>query len=157
MSYVPFKAVAIMRDLEVRLKNRISGLSVASDLDTNRFPIAKMTTAAADYVWVRFRTDYERSEADGHVDGLGMAQRIYSPHVAEIWFDDGSGTATPAGATYPAIVSSIIAEIAKVGSKVVIKQGAILDTAGTWAAVSALSTTDTVYRSDDIHPLTSQI
>lgn len=154
MSYVPFKAVAIMRDLEVRLKNRISGLSVASDLDSNRFPLAKLMVST-DAVWIRFRTDYERSEADGHVDGLGMAQRVYSPHVAEIWFDDASGTAVPT-ANYPAFVAQVVAEVSKVGTKVILKTGPVMDET-TFAAVAAVVTVDSVIKSDDIHPLTSQI
>lgn len=205
MSYVPFKAVAIMRDLEVRLKNRISGLVLAPDLDANRFPIVKMTSAAGDDIWMRFRTDYERSEADGHVDGLGMAQRVYSPHVAELWIEDASAPATSYDAAtvayavgdlvsldgityiciqingtgsavkdpateaaywtayaapsvgYSAFVAQVVAEVAKVGTKVVLKSAEGVNAAANWAAVLALSATDTVIRSDDINPLTSQI
>jgi len=202
MSYVPFKAVAIMRDFKVRLQNRISGITLIADLDANRFPVLKMTSSAGDDVWMRLRTDSDRSEADGHVDGLGMAQRVYTPHVAELWIEDAAAAAAlwltgttyavddivaddagvkyvciqisagdaPASSptywtalvapsvSYVAFVAQAVSEVSKIGSKTVLKEAEGVNAAANFTAVLALVvSSETVIRSDDIHPLTSQI
>lgn len=153
MSKVPFKSQAIARDLAVRLKNRIADVEVAEDLDADRFPTLKCVVALK-AVFVRLSTDYERSEEDGSVDALGLAQRVYAPHKCEILQED----AATADAASLNLRLQVAAECAKLGMKVIVREGPAVEDAATYAAADVLAA-DVVaeIRSDDIHPLTQQM
>ena len=150
---VVFKAQALARDLEVRLQNRIKGVSTQMDLDANRFPTIKCTVSAKS-CFLRIKTDFERSEESGKVDALGLNQRVYAPHMTEFLRED---TATQDAASLE-MLAQVLAEIAKNGTKIVIMEGPAVENAATFAAAAALAT-DVVaeIRSDDIHPLTAQV
>lgn len=148
-----FKAQAMARDLEVRLKNRIAGITTEAGLDSNRFPTLKVAVGAK-AVWIRISTDSARTTADGSVDGLGLAQRVYSPHVTEMLRE---AAATPPDASTNDMVTQVLAELSKNGTKLLVREGTGVEDDTTWAAAdAAASTTASTVRSDDINPLTSQ-
>lgn len=154
MSKVPFKAQAMARDLAVRLKNRVAGLEIQEDLDADRFPTLQCKIGAKS-VWVRISTDYERSEDDGHVDALGLAQRVYTPHKTEIFQEEAI---TPPDATTLELRAQILAECGKNGTKIYVKEGPGVEDDTTFgAAFTAADTTVAEIRSDDIHGLTKQM
>lgn len=151
---VVFKAVAMSRDLAVRLKNRIAGLVVAEGLDADRFPTLKCSIGAKS-CFVRIRTDYERSEEDGKVDALGLGQRVYTPHVTELLRE---ASATPPAAATLAMLAQVLAEVSKNGTKVMVMEGTGVEDAANFAAADALATaTVAVIKSDDVNPLTQQM
>lgn len=148
-----FKAQAMARDLEVRLKNRIAGITTTAGLDPDRFPTLEVSVGAKS-VWIRIRTDGDRSAADGHVDGLGMDQRVYSPHLTEMLRE---AAATPPAAATNNMIAQVLAELGKNGTKLVVREGTGVEDTTTWATADAAATTTTsTIRSDDINPLTAQ-
>lgn len=154
MSKVPFKSQAIARDLAVRLKNRVAGIAIEEGLDADRFPTLKCSIGAKS-LFIRLSTDYERSEEDGHVDGLGLAQRVYSPHKCELLQE---AAATPADATTLEMRAQALAECSKLGMKLVVREGTAVEDAATYAAADAAAGTKVAeIKSDDIHPLTQQM
>jgi len=156
MSKVPFKAQAISRDLAVRLKNRIAGLSIQQDVDTDRFPTLQCKIGAKS-VWVRLSTDFERSEDDGHVDSLGLAQTVYSPHKAEIIQEDSAGVVGVDPSTVE-LRAQVLAECSKLGMKLIVREGeGVQDDTSFAAADAAGTTTVAVIKSNDINPLTQQM
>lgn len=153
MSKVPFKSQAIARDLAVRLKNRVAGIAVEEGLDADRFPTLKCSIGAKS-AFIRLSTDFERSEEDGHVDGLGLAQRVYSPHKAELLQE----AAASADATTLDLRAQALAECSKLGMKLIVREGTGVEDDTTFAdADAAASSTVATIKSDDIHPLTSQM
>lgn len=154
MSKVPFKSQAMSRDLAVRLKNRIADLEILEDLDSDRFPTLKCTVAS-ESVFIRISTDFERSEEDGHVDALGLAQTVYAPHKAELLQEDA---ATAPSATYIELQSKALFELSKLGTKLLIKSGTgVKDDTSFADAEAAATTTVAEIRSNDINPLTQQM
>jgi len=151
---VVFKAIAMSRDLEVRLKNRIANIVIHSDVDSDRFPTLKCSIGAKS-CFIRISTDHARSDADGHVDALGLDQRVYTPHKTEILKEEA---ATPPAPATNDMLAQVLAEVAKNGTKVVVKGGTAVEDAATFAAAAILATTDeAVIRSDAINPLTKQM
>jgi len=159
---VPFKAQAMARDLAVRLKNRIAGVTIQEDLDSERFPTFRCYVTAGQSAFVRISTDFERSDEDGHVDSLGLAQRVYTPHKTELLKGDETDTTAIVSATeeaaYRAMVIQLTAELSKNGTKFIIREGSGVLADTNWAdADTAASTTVAEVRSDDIHGLTKQM
>ena len=155
MSKVPFKSQAISRDLAVRLKNRIAGIEILEDLDSDRFPTLKCTVAAKS-VFVKISTDFERSEEDGHVDALGLPQTVYAPHKTELLQED----AATADAGSLELRTKVLAEISKLGTKVLVTEGPLVQDAADYAAAEAIvAAIDPIaeIRSNDINPLTQQM
>lgn len=160
---IPFKALALSRDLVVRLKNR--GMTVTSeDVDTSGFPVVKLAGATGKAIWLHITTDFADSEAAGKVDALGLEQRVYTPHVVEILKEaQGAAGDTVLAAGYIDALAKLMAEVGKLGTavKVYDNLGGADDsvaTAATFAAAVAAATHLAAdYRSDDIHPLTAQM
>jgi len=151
---VPFKSQAISRDLAVRIKNLAAGVAIEESVDADRFPTLKCSVGAKS-VFVRISTDHERSEDDGSVDALGLAQRVYAPHKCELLQEEA---ATPPDASTLAMRAVVLAECAKLGMKLVIREGAGVEDAADWAAADvAADALPIVIRSSDIHPLTQQM
>lgn len=156
MSKIVFKSQAMARDLTVRLKNRIAGLTVQEDLDSDRFPTLQCQTGG-ESVWIRIQTDAQRSEDDGHVDSLGLPQNVYTPHKTEILQEDAGDTTVPTAA-YNSLAAQILAEVSKNGTKVIVRAGEGVGAAADFAAAdTAAADTVAEIRSDDIHPLTAQM
>lgn len=160
---LPFKSLALSRDLVVRLKNR--GMTVLAETqDASGFPVVKLQGATGKAIWMHITTDFADSEAMGKVDGLGLDQRVYAPHVVEI-LKEAAGAAGDGilAAGYADKLNLLMAEVGKLGTavKVYDNTGAGSDTvavAATFAAAQAAATVlATDYRSDDIHPLTAQV
>jgi hypothetical protein len=150
---VVFKAVAMSRDLAVRLQNRIAGLVIHSDVDADRFPTL-MLSIGAKSCFVRIRTDYQRSEEDGHVDALGLGQRVYTPHVTEV-IREAQATNS---ATTVDMLAQVIAEVSKNGTKVLVEEAVGVENAANFAAAVALTpAVVATIKSDDINPLTEQM
>lgn len=151
---LPFKSQALARDLAVRLKNRGVAAAVSEDLDADRFPIIKLTDGSGDFVWIHIATDYERQEEDGSVDGLGLAQRTYTPHVINVLKE----VFATSSASIETLASLAVAECAKLGTKVVLRDGTAVKAAANFAAADAAATNvAATYESDDINPLTQQM
>lgn len=157
---IPFKSLALMRDLLVRLKNR--GVAVTAETqDADGFPVAQISGGADDSVWLHITTDFADSEAQGKVDGLGLEQRVYSPHIVQILKEAVSvDAATPA---YQKAIQVLLMECSKLGTaiKVYDNTGGTADSVGEAVSFAAAQAAATVlsndYRSDDIHPLTAQV
>lgn len=148
---VVFKAIAMSRDLAVRLQNRIKGLVVVQDFDTDHFPTLQLSVGAFS-CFVRIRTDYQESEAEGMVDALGLGQRVYTPHLTEFIRDT---VADPS--TYD-MLNQVLAEVSKNGTKVLVEAAAGVEAAANFAAALALApAVVSTIRSDDINPLTEQM
>jgi hypothetical protein len=151
---VVFKAVAMSRDLAVRLTNRIKGLAVHQDVDADRFPTMKLSIGAKS-CFVRIRTDYQESESEGQVDALGLGQRVYTPHVTEVIRE---AAATPPAAATLDMLAQVLAEVGKNGTKVLVEEATGVEDAADFAAAVALTpVVVSTIRSDDINPLTEQM
>lgn len=148
-----FKSVAVSRDLAVRLKNRIKSVIVVESIDAQRFPTQKVSIGAKS-VFIRISTDSARSLEDGHVDGLGLPQTVYSPHKVELLQE----VALTADATTAALRVQVISECAKLGMKLIVLEGTNVEDAADYAAAAVLATTvAATIKSDDINPLTAQM
>ena len=151
---VPFKAQAMARDLAVRLQNRISGATITQGLDSDRFPTLQVSIGSKS-AFVRIRTDYQRTDEDGHVDALGLQQRVYTPHVTELIRE---AAATPPDASTVDMQAQLLAEVGKNGTKVLVSEATGVEDAANFAAALALTPTlVSTIRSDDINPLTAQV
>lgn len=150
---VPFKAQAMMRDLAVRLKNRTKDLSAAEEsVDADRFPTLALAVGGK-YAFIRISTDYERSDESGKVDGLGLPQRVYSPHKCELVQED----AATADALTLNLRAQIMAEVVKLGTKVCVLEGPAVQDETDFASAFSLAAKVAEIKSDDIHPLTQQM
>lgn len=152
---VPFKSIAIMRDLEVRLKNRITSLTVSSDTDSSGYPISRLSVGADQGIYIRTRTDSDTSDAMGKIDGLGLDQRVYAPHIIELLKEDFAGSE----AAIEQLSSEVLAELTKIGTKVRVTRvnGSKADAYATAEADMDAAADSYEIRSDDINPLTSQV
>lgn len=140
-----FKAQAHMRELKQRLSLLLPSDAQADSLDANGMPQLKVA-ASGENIFVKIQ-----ALADGaaHVDGLGLAQRVYSPHECLILREDGA-TASDVVAR-----NTILAACAKLGMKLSVKEAAGVGAAASYAAAEALSPADViVLPSDEIHKLT---
>jgi hypothetical protein len=150
---VIFKAQAMARDLEVRLKNRIASLVTVADVDADNFPTIQCKIGAKS-AFIRIRTDYARSEEAGNVDALGLGQRVYTPHVTE-FIREAQATNS---ATTINMLAQALAEVCKNGTKVLVEEAVGVEDAANFAAAVALTpAVVATVKSDDINPLTSQI
>lgn len=133
-----FKAQAHMRELKQRLQLSQAGAVFSDDLDASGNPIMKMTVGSE----IQF-VKIEAVDNAGRVDGLGLAQRSYSPHKCTILRD--SDTISDLAAR-----ERLSAACAKLGMKLEIWQIASLpvsfDLTGATKAVEL--------GSDEQHPLT---
>ena len=133
-----FKAQAHMRELKQRLSLSIAGAVFSDSVDANGNPEMKMASGAE----IQFIKIQDVGNA-GRVDGLGLAQRAYSPHQVQILRD--------AAVSDAAAREKLSAACAKLGMKMEIWQDASMP------AIFDLSSATKVVeiRSDEINPLTS--
>lgn len=150
---IVFKAIALSRDLAVKLENSIKGSSIVKDSDSDRFPTLQITVNNKS-CFVKISTDFDRSEEDGHVDALGMGQRVYAPHKIE-FIRENSATADASSLD---MLNKVLAEISKLGTRVLVSEGASVEDAADFAAALALSpVVVSEIKSDVINPLTKQM
>lgn len=142
-----FKAQAHMRELKQRLQIQIPSASFSDALDANSMPILVISeNSEAHFCKIKTLDD-----ASGHVDGLGLAQRVYSPHECII-LREAAATADAANAD---LRERLTAAAGKLGMKLTIREGTGVETAADYAAADALATsTIVIIRSDEINPLT---
>lgn len=142
-----FKAHAHMRELKQRLSIQLQGASFEDALDSNSMPILVVSENSEKH-FVKIKT---LDDVSGHVDGLGLPQRVYSPHECII-LREAAASADSANAD---LREKLTAASAKLGMKLTIKEGTGVETAADYAAADALATTTVaVIRSDEINPLT---
>ena len=108
-----FKAQAHARELKQRLALSYKGTTIAETQDADGFPTLTLTNGAATSV-IKIYMDGNA----GRVNGLNLPQQVFSPHICEVNLDDGTTTAEIE------MNSRVIAAVAKLGMKVIIKNAA---------------------------------
>ena len=104
-----FKAQAMSQRLQQQLNVSQAGLAFVLALDTNGYPTLAVTKGS-ETVWVYIA---DQGNA-GRIDGLGLPQRAYSPHVVQILREDWATTAP----TQLEMRERITAECVKLGAEV---------------------------------------
>lgn len=133
-----FTAQALARKLKENLDLSIGGEEISVVFDSAGFPELKISKSSE-----AFFAKIEMIEPSGHVDGLGMVQRQYSPHKISVIVD-------PA-ATEKDVNYKLIVKCAALGMKVEIYEGAVLALAN-YAAAKAVSTIVSTIKSHEIFP-----
>ena len=142
-----FKAQAHMRELKQRLQIQMPTANFGDALDASSMPILVINENSENH-FVKIQT---LPDAANHVDGLGLAQRVYSPHEAIILRE---AQATSAAGNQDLRAKLDIAT-GKLGMKLTIREGTGVAAAASYAAADSLATTTVAeIRSDEINPLT---
>ena len=146
-----FKAQATMRELLQRVSLQLPSATITQAQDSNGLPAAAISYGAfPEVLMVKINLDGNA----GRVDGLGLAQRVYSPHIAQTIQDSDRTSADS-----KVLKARMDCILAKLGMKLDIHE----DTAAHIAASSAngfdalytgTSTELVTIRSDEINPLT---
>ena len=138
-----FKAQAHMRELVQRLKLSIKGVVIEQAQDADGYPAIRVEKGT-DAILVKIKVDGNA----GRVDGLGLPQRSYSPHIAQL-LQDSDQTDQDAKELKVRLASAV----GKLGMKVEVWDR----TLATLPAASAFTTTGasliTILPSDEINPL----
>lgn len=133
-----FKSQAHMRELKQRLQLSLSAAAFTDALDNNGLPSLKIVKGS-ETMFIKIDL-YDNA---GRVDGLGLAQRVYSPHKCQILQDEDT-------ISDKAMRAIVLAACAKLGMKIELWEKATLpssfDLAGATLAAEI--------RSDEINPLT---
>lgn len=146
-----FKASAHMRELKQRLSILLPSSTLTEASDTDQMPLLVVKTNS-EYQNIKIDVDGNQ----GRVDGLGLAQRAYSPHICHI----AQESAAAASSDEAAARAKTLAACAKLGMKVIIQEAADAGLAANWAAAQAAVAADAgavtiTLPSDEINPLTS--
>jgi hypothetical protein len=144
-----FKAQAHMRELKQRLSLLLpSSVSYTDSLDANGMPQLQVTSAVPENEFIKIQTEADNAQ---HVDGLGLPQRVYSPHECII-LREAAASANAADASIREIITSACS---KLGMKLTIREGTGVAAAASYSAADALATTTVaVLPSDEINKLT---
>ena len=105
-----FKAQAMSRRLKQQIPQIVAGTTIVESFDTDGFPILAVTKSAKT-VFVKIETKGN----GGRVDGLGLAQRAYSPHKVMILRENIGTTLEP---TQWPMREAVLAECIKLGAEV---------------------------------------
>ncbi len=132
-----FKAQAHMRELKQRLQLAIAGAVLTDSLDAQGLPALKIEKGG-ETIHVKISTEGNA----GRVDGLGLAQRSYSPHKAQLLQDDTAADKDARAKT--------LAACAKLGMKLEIYEIASVPASFDLTGATLVS----AIASDEIHPLT---
>lgn len=133
-----FKAQAHMRELKQRLSLSIAAASFQDAIDANGNPSMKVVSGA-ESIWIHI----EDVGNAGRVDGLGLAQRAYSPHKVQLL--------RASAASDMAAREKCVAACAKLGMKMEIWEEAVVPASFDLSAATKI----VEIRSDEINPLTS--
>lgn len=144
-----FKAQAHMRELVQRLKLSIAGATINQSQDADGLPSIRIEKNG-EAMCLRIKMDGNASR----VDGLGLPQKVYSPHIAEMLQDADQTTADS-----KLLKLRMAAAVAKLGMKVIaweIDKADMPVNAQDYGSVADLSTVCTlidIIPSDEINPL----
>jgi hypothetical protein len=143
-----FKAQATMIELKQRLQLQLPSATISDAQDANGFPML-LIVSSTEIASAKIVTDGNA----GRVDGLGLAQASYSPHIAQLLQD--SDQTTDASAELKARMA---AAMSKLGMKMIIKSDVKANlpasAAGHDVAYAAAPNTVATIRSNEINPLT---
>jgi hypothetical protein len=128
-----------MRELKQRLSLSISGAVFTESMDAAGFPEMKVV-ASGETIFVKIET----LDNAGRVDGLGLPQRVYSPHKCEILQD--ADTISSLAVRY-----TILGACAKLGMRLEIWEKAALPSSFDLSGATQVD----VIRADEINPMTS--
>jgi hypothetical protein len=132
-----FKSQAHARELKQRLSLLVSGLSISENVDSNGMESLKLVKGS-ETIFIKI----DVSDNAGRVDGLGLPQRVYSPHICKILRGD-----TPSDLALREIV---VAACAKLGMKLEIYEIATLPSSFDLTGANLIVSIP----SDEIHGLT---
>lgn len=143
-----FKAQATMRELKQRLQLTMPSASFSEAQDADGYPAIKVVLNT-EVALAKIAQDGNA----GRIDGLGLPQRSYSPHIAELLQD-----ADQTSASSKELKARMTAAMAKLGMKLIIREDAKADLAAATAATfdaawAAASATVVTLPSDEINPL----
>lgn len=138
-----FKAQAHMRELVQRLKLSIQGATIKQATDADGLPAIKVEKGA-DAILVKIKVDGNA----GRVDGLGLPQRAYSPHICQLLQD-----ADQTSADSKELKVRLAAAVAKLGMKVEVYEKDLADLPEADAFDISTATLITILPSDEINPL----
>jgi hypothetical protein len=138
-----FTAQAQMRGLKERLDLTVAGELYKESLDANGFPILEMSKNGE-----KSFLKIAMIEPSGHVDGFGLVQRQYSPHMATLVKEE-TASLVEIEASF-----KFLAQAAKLGMKVEIWEGAGAGAAADFDAALALSTKVAVLPANEIYGMT---
>jgi len=153
-----FKAQATMRELVQRLQLQMPTAVISQSIDANGFPLIYVTSpAASDNAWLKILVDPATSapngQEQGRQDGLGLSQRLYSPHICEILQSSDQTSADSQN-----LKARLDCAAGKMGMKLIIASEALATlqalTPATFDAAFAALTPVSVIRSDEINPMT---
>lgn len=144
-----FKAQATMRELKQRLQLQMPSAVMTDAQDANGYPAIS--------ILYNSNTALAKIAQDGNagrVDGLGLSQRSYSPHIAELLQNNDLVTVASAE-----LKARMHASMGKLGMKLIIKADSDANVvaagaAGFDAAFTAAPDAVATLRSDEINPLT---
>jgi hypothetical protein len=132
-----FKCQAHSRELSQRLKLSIADLAIEEALDANGMPELKIEKGS-EAILVKIET----LDNAGRVDGLGLPQRVYSPHKCTILQADAASDLE--------VRAKVLAACAKLGMKLMVYEAAAVP--ASWDLAGATKTAEIA--SDEINPLT---
>jgi len=132
-----FKSQAHARELKQRLSLLVSGLSISENVDSNGMESLKLVKGS-ETIFIKI----DVSDNAGRVDGLGLPQRVYSPHICKIL--------RAATSSDLALREIVVAACAKLGMKLEIYEIAILPSSFDLTGANLIVSIP----SDEIHGLT---
>jgi hypothetical protein len=132
-----FKAQAHSRELKQRLSLSLSGATFSEALDAAGLPQLKIVKGS-ETMHVAIILD---SNA-GRVDGLGLPQRVYSPHICQMLQDDAASDLE--------MRAKVLAACAKLGMKLEVWEIATVPASFDLTGATKTAT----IASDEINPLT---
>lgn len=152
-----YKSVAIAAEIKDELAKRLSSMLITEGKDSNQNPTILIGAAAtgATGAFIRVKADWDDNTAT--VDGLGLAQRVYTPHIVQIAFEanfEGT-TDNVLDTNYWAVMLPIVATCLSRGTKVEVW----VETNGTAPSVTTFNTASKkkAEHRDLYNPLQNQI
>jgi hypothetical protein len=152
-----FTAQAKMQELKQRLQLQMPSAVITQAQDASGFPaisVALSSDTAMLKILVDPATSAPNGQEQGRVDGLGLSQRLYSPHICEMLQDSDQTSAAS-----KELKARLAAAASKMGLKLIIAEELLASIVaagpvGFDAAFAAATAQVCTIRSDEINPLT---
>jgi hypothetical protein len=138
-----FKAQAHMRELVQRLKLSIKDAIIKQAQDADGLPAIRLEKGS-DAILVKIKLDGNA----GRVDGLGLPQRVYSPHICQLLQD-----ADQSSADSKELKVRLAAAVGKLGMKVEVYERDLADLPQAEDFSTTSATLVAILQSDEINPL----